>query len=337
MSTMLIPGLNQLAEPEIVKVEQFEELLAEFKGEVLDYVRTRDAQKAARLEETLENDSELLTMMMQAFTVRLQTHARKYNARIKQMLAYWAEGSNLDARAADLGLLRRVIREGDPQAFPPVAAVLEEDGDLRLRYYLAPHAPAAGSRLQYRREAVTLGERARVSVEVPSPARVVVTYDLAADGWAAQVKDANARQTERGHVAVTVLAWEGDGTPSAQLLDATRAHFSRDDVRPETDAVTVRAAEIIRYRIRAVVYINAGPDSSLTKGAAEAALKAYATARHRLEAYVDPSRIDAALHAAGAERLQLLEPLQSIECGAHQAPYCEDVEVEVRTLEGIAL
>lgn len=329
---MLIPGLNQLAEPEIVKVETFETLLAEFKAEVLAYVQARDPEKAARLAVALENDSDLLAMMLQAFTLRLQGHERKYNARIKQMLAWWAEGSNLDARAADLGLERRVIDEGDPNAFPPVDPLLEGDEDLRVRYYLAPHAPAAGSRLQYRREAMTLGERAAVTVEAPEAGRLVVTYTFAPDGFAAQVKDANGRQTAPGQVAVTVLARAGDGTPSAELLAAERKHFARDDVGPETDLVTVRAAEIVRYRIRAIVYINQGPDAQLTQANARAALEAYAAGRHLLEGYVDPSRIDYVLHAAGAERLQLLEPLAPIECAAHQAPYCEGIELEVRTL-----
>jgi phage-related baseplate assembly protein len=329
---MLIPGLNQLAEPEIVKVETFETLLAEFKAEVLAYVQARDPEKAARLAVALENDSDLLAMMLQAFTLRLQGHERKYNARIKQMLAWWAEGSNLDARAADLGLERRVIDEGDPNAFPPVDPLLEGDEDLRVRYYLAPHAPAAGSRLQYRREAMTLGERAQVTVESNAAGQLVVTYTFAPDGFAAQVKDANGRRTAPGEVAVTVLAREGDGTPSEALLAAERAHFAREDVGPETDLVTVQGAEIVRYRIRAVVYINTGPDALLTQAQAEDALQTYATERHRLGGYVDPSRIDYELHAAGAERLQLLEPLAPIECGAHQAPYCEGIEIEVRTL-----
>ena len=329
---MLIPGLNQLAEPEIVKVETFEALLAEFKAEVLAYVQARDPEKAARLAVALENDSDLLAMMLQAFTLRLQGHERKYNARIKQMLAWWAEGSNLDARAADLGLERRVIDEGDPNAFPPVDPLLEGDEDLRVRYYLAPHAPAAGSRLQYRREAMTLGERAQVTVESNAAGQLVVTYTFAPDGFAAQVKDANGRRTAPGEVAVTVLAREGDGTPSEALLAAERAHFTREDVRPETDLVTVQGAEIVRYRIRAVVYINTGPDALLTQAQAEDALQTYASERHRLGGYVDPSRLDYVLHAAGAERLQLLEPLAPIECGAHQAPYCEGIEIEVRTL-----
>lgn len=332
MSTMLIPGLNQLAEPEIVKVEQFEALLAEFKADLLAYVAARDPEKAARLAESLENDSELLAMALQAMTLRLQMHERKYNARIKQMLAWWAEGSNLDARAADLGLERRIIDEGDPRAFPPRDPVLEGDDDLRLRYYLAPHAPAAGSRLQYRREAMTLGERATVTVEAPSAGQLVVTYTFAEDGFAAQMKDANGRRTAPGEVTVTVLSREGDGTPSPELLAAVEEHFARDDVRPETDQVTVQAATIVNYQINAVAYISPGPDAQLTKTAAEDDLGAYALARHRLGSYVDPSRIHAVLHAAGAERLELLEPLMPIECAAHQAPYCTGINVEVRTL-----
>lgn len=332
MSTMLIPGLNQLAEPEIVKVEQFETLLEEFKADTLAYIQERDPEKAARVAESLENDGELLSLLLQAMTVRLQTHERRYNARIKQMLAWWAEGSNLDARLADMGLERRVISPGNPNAFPPVPAEEESDADARIRYYLAPHAPAAGSRLQYRREAMTLGERATVTVEAPTANQVVVTYTFGGDSMAAKVKDANGRQTAPGQVAVTVLARAGDGTPSAPVLEAVRRHFARDDVRPETDLVTVQAAEIVRYRIRAVVYINTGPDAALTKGQAEAALATYAAERHILEGYVDPSRIDYVLHAAGAERLELLEPLAPIECTASQAPYCEGVEIEVRTL-----
>jgi len=329
---MLIPGLNQLAEPEIVNVEQFEPLLAEFKAEVLAYVAARDPAKAERLAESLDNDSELLTMVLEAFTVRLQTHERKYNARIKQLLAWWATGSNLDARGADLGLERRTISPGDPNAFPPVDPVLEEDADFRLRYYLAPHAPAAGSRLHYRREAMTLGERAKVTVEAPEAGKVVVTYTFEADSNVAKVKDANGRQTAPGQVAVTVLSREGNGTPSAELLAAEVAHFARDDVRPETDLVTVQAATIKPYKIRAIAYISPGPDSQLTKVAAETALAAYAASRHRLGGYVDPSRIDYELHAAGAERLELLEPLVPIEGAAHEAPYCTEIAVEVRTL-----
>ncbi|RMO79802.1 hypothetical protein ALQ33_200219 [Pseudomonas syringae pv. philadelphi] len=330
--SMLIPGQNQLAEPEIVKVEDFEQLLAEFKGDVVAHVRSKSPAVADRLSVSLENESELLTVVMQAFTLRLQAQERKWNARIKQQLAWWATGSNLNARLADAGLERQVIQEGDPSAFPPVEPILESDDDARLRYYLAPHAPAAGSRAQYRREVHTLGERPLVSIKSTSAGVVTVTYTFSPDGYAAQVKDGNGRRTGPGEVAVTVLSRAGDGTAGPELLAAVTAHFARPDVKPETDKVTVRSAEIIPYKMRAVAFINPGPDTGLTRAAAETQLKLYADSCHALGGRVDASWIDAYLHNAGAVRLEVLEPLKSIVTTDAQAPYCTGVEVEVRTL-----
>lgn len=329
---MLIPGLNQLAEPEIVKVEAFEPLLAEFKAEVLAYVAARDPAKAARLAESLDNDSELLTMALQAFTVRLQTHERKYNARIKQMLAWWAEGSNLDARLADMGLERRTISEGDPSAYPPVPAEVESDDDARLRYYLAPHAPAAGSRLHYRREAMTLGDRAAISVERQGDRQLVITYTFSENSAASQVKDATAVRTSPGLVTVTILGRGGDGAPSQELLADVREHFAREDVAPETDTITVAPVSLIEYRQRAVIYISQGPDAALAEVSAKASLGAYAEQQHRLEGYIDPAHITARLVGAGAERLEIIEPLEPIACTAAEAPYCTGIEIEVRSL-----
>ncbi|WP_416772059.1 baseplate J/gp47 family protein [Pseudomonas sp. RHF3.3-3] len=330
--SMLIPGQNQLAEPEIVNVDVFEDLLAEFKTFVVEYVGARSPDSAAKLKVSLENESELLTMALEAFCVRLQTHERKYNARIRQMLAWWATGSNLDARLADMGLERQLLDPGDPTAFPPVPPIHESDDDARLRYYLAPHAPAAGSRMQYRREVFTLGERPSVKVQSTSPGVVAVTYTFDPDGYAAQVKDGNGRRTAPGEVMVTVLARRGDGTPSADLLERVRSHFSRPDVRPETDLVSVQGAEIKGYKIRVVARINGGPDSGLTQLAASRQLQAYAEACHRLEGRVEPSWIDYTLHSVGAVQVEILEPREPIVTTAFQAPYCTGVEVEVLTL-----
>lgn len=330
--SMLIPGQNQLAEPSIVTVEAFEDLLAEFKTFVVEYVGARAPESAAKIKVSLENESELLTLALEAFCVRLQIHERKYNARIKQMLAWWATGSNLDARLADMGLERQLLDPGDPAAFPPIAPVYESDDDARLRYYLAPHAPAAGSRMQYRREVFTLGERPVVKVDTHAPGEVTVTYTFDPDGYAAQVKDGNGRRTAPGEVMVTVLAREGDGTASEELLDGVRQHFARPDVRPETDRVTVQSAHIKNYKIRVVARINAGPDSGLTKVAAQQQLQAYAQSCHRLEGRIDPSWIDYTLHNAGAVQLDILEPVEPIVTTAFEAPYCTGVEVEVLTL-----
>lgn len=331
---MLIPGQNQLAKPEIVTVEPYETLLAQFKASAVAYVGQTNPSMAAQLEEAFANEAELATKLVEAFVVYLQTHTRKYNERIEQQFAWWAEGSNLDAKLADLGLERQVLDAGDPAAFPPVPATYEEDDHARLRYYLAPHAPAAGSRMHYRAEVLTLDDRANVTVETPEAGKVVVTYTLDANGYAAQIKDGNGRMVapNTGQVAVTVLAREGNGTPSLELLDAVRTHFARDDVSPESDAVTVQAAEILEYEIYAVAWIHAGPDAQLTEAAAVEALQSYADSQHVLGGEVDLSWIDYHLHAAGAVRLDVQLPAAPLVAADHQAPYCTRITVEVRTL-----
>jgi phage-related baseplate assembly protein len=331
---MLLPGQNQLADPEIVLVEDFETLLAEFKAFLIEYVNTRSPTNAARLAESLANEGELLTMALEAFTLRLQAQERKWNSKIKQMLAWWATGKNLDARLADVGLERQVISEGDPSAYPPIDPVYESDDSARLRYYLAPHAPAAGSRLHYRREVLTLGERATLKVEAPSAGVVVVTHTFAPDGNAAKVKDGNGRRTSvgSGQVAVTVLGRAGNGAPSADLLTAVRAHFAREDVVPETDSVTVQGATIKTYTIKAIAYINAGPDTALVKSEAVSQLQAYADACHVLAGRVETSWIDYTLHNAGAVRLQVLAPLAPVVCADNEAPYCTGIDLQVLTL-----
>jgi phage-related baseplate assembly protein len=329
---MLIPGQNKLAEPEIVAVPRFETLLEQFKTAAVDYIAQGDAQMAARVAETLESESEVFTKLVEAATVMLQAERRYKNEQIKQMLAWWAEGSNLDAKVADLGLARQVIDPGDPNAFPPVPAELESDERLQLRYYLAPHAPAAGSRLHYRTEVLTLSGRARVLVETPGAGEVVVRYLFEEDEWAAKVKDGQGRRTAPGEVTVRVLSREDDdGTPTPELLDAVRAHFARHDVRPETDEVIVDAAEVVPYKIRAKAYIHPGPDSVLTEEDAVARLQAYAEQQHALGGEIDPSWVYHYLHESGAVRIELLEPLEPIAAAWYQAPWCEAIELEVVT------
>ena len=44
--SMLIPGQNQLAPPDLIAVDEFEPLLAQFKAFVVDYVAARATPKA---------------------------------------------------------------------------------------------------------------------------------------------------------------------------------------------------------------------------------------------------------------------------------------------------
>lgn len=330
---MFIPGQNQLAKPEVVDVPPFEQQLTRFKQAVIDHVAKSDTAMAAKVEETLQNEAELATKMVEACTVVLQTRIREVNEDALQMFAYWAKDSNLDAVVSNLALKRQVLDEGDPNAFPPVPPKMESNEHLRLRYFLAPYSFSnAGPRLAYKYHAMTLDERPTVSVDAPEPNKVVVTYEFGEGSMAGKVKDATGLRTAPGEIKVTVLAREGDGTPSDELIAAVRDYFQRDDVAPETDDITVAGANILPYQIRATAYISKGPDALVTKAESERLLQAYADEQHRLGAAIEPSMVYHVLHQAGAKKVDLHEPLNEVSAGDDAAPFCQLIDIEIKTL-----
>lgn len=330
---MLIPGQNRLADPAIVEVPPFEQMLATFKAVTIAHVAESDPALSERIRATLESESELFTKLVEVATVMLQTERRHRNEQIKQMLAWWAEGSNLDAKVADLGLQRQTITEGDPSAFPPVPAVKEDDESLRLRHFLAPYSfSVAGPRLAYQFHAMTLSARPQISVATPEEGVVTVTYRLPSGTLAGKVKDAVGKRTAPGKVRVALLSREGDGTPSEALLDEARAHFARDDVAPATDEVTVTAADIANWQCRAVIYINRGPDPSVVHQQAIKNVQRYADEQHRIEGFIERSALGTELHNAGAVRIELEMPAESLAAADFTAPYCTGIEIEVLQL-----
>lgn len=330
---MFVPGQNELEKPTVVDVPAFEVQLAAFKQAVVDYIATTDESMAAEVALTLQNEAELSTKIIEACTTILQTRIRDVNEDALQMFAYWSEGSNLDAVVSNLGLARQTVDEGDADAFPPIPKTMEGDDQLKTRYFLAPYSFSnAGPRLAYKYHAMTLDERPTVSVESPEANKVVVTYEFADGSSAGQIKDATGFRTGDGEVTVAVLSRVGNGEPSVELLETVDGYFSRDDVAPLTDEVTVVGATISPYQMRAVAYISKGPDESAVKSTAESLLQTYADSQHRLGATIEPSMIYHVLHQAGAKKIDLLEPLAEVGTGLSEAPWCELIDVEVRAV-----
>ncbi|MBF7051750.1 baseplate J/gp47 family protein [Halomonas sp. KAO] len=330
---MLIPGQNRLAAPAIVETPPFEDLLERFKLTVVDAIAAEDPALAAEVEAALANEAEVATKLLEAATVILQTQTRHYNEQIQQMLAWWAKDSNLDAKVADLGLKRQTVDEGDPDAFPPVPPEMEDDESLRLRYFLAPYSFSnAGPQLAYRYHALTLGNRPEITVDTPEEGVVVVTHRLPSGSAASWVKDALGKRTAPGAVTVAVLSREGNGAPSAELLAEVENYFARDDVAPVTDDVTVSGAEILPWSCQAVMWINRGPDIAVAHANAVANVQAYADEQHRLGGHIETTMLAAAMHNAGAVRVDIATPADALVADDFSAPYCTGIDIEVRRL-----
>ncbi|EFV9547718.1 hypothetical protein GB989_05000 [Shigella sonnei] len=332
-SSVFNPQIDRIPEPDVLNVEGFESVLAKIKKIILDRVNALRPDDASAVTETLENDAEIASIIVQACAMVVVNRERKLNEKIRGILLLWAKGTNLDARVADFGLRREVIKKGNPNAYPPIPDEMESDIDLLTRALLAPFGFATtGSELAYRYHLMTLGQRPRIRVESPQPNRVVVTYDFEDTSRAGEVKDGRAKMAkpESGQVDAWILSRSGDGTPSDDLLAYANEYINRTSVRLASDVVTVKKPTIRGYQIHVVLHGSNSPGGIIDPAPVKAQLEEYAEGACQLEGVIDPGRIYAIAYAPQTVlRATVTQPAAVIECSVSEAPRCTGVTVEV--------
>lgn len=297
MSTI---DLSQLPAPMAVETLDYETLLAERKAELIALYPANEQEAITR---TLSLESEPLVKLLQENAYRELILRQRVNEAAQAVMVAYANGSDLDQLGANNNVQRLVITPANPDAIPPVTAVMESDTDFRLRI---PHAFEA--------------------LSVAGPTGAYEAHARSADG---RVADASALSPSPACVTVTVLARAGNGEASPELLDIVRAALSDEDVRPVADRITVQSAAIIDYQIDAVLYIYPGPEAEPVRAAAQAKLNTYISTQRRLGRDIRISAIHAALHVEGVQRVELNAPLADVVLDSTKAAYCTSAVLTV--------
>ncbi|MBT0622700.1 baseplate J/gp47 family protein [Pseudomonas fluorescens] len=231
---------------------------------------------------------------------RIQNRARVNDAAKALLLAYAIDG-DLDQLAGNVRLKRLVIQEENLSTVPPTPRVMESNDALRERVQLVYEG------------LTTAGPRN--------------SYILHARNASALVADATAESPSPAEVVVTVLHLQGNGTAEKPLLDVVRAYLSDEDIRPLGDRLTVQSAQVIEYRIDAVLHMaGTGSENEAILATANKRLRDWINPRRRLGVEVPRSAIDAQLHISGVARVDLIG-WQDIRCSKSQAAYCVGVTV----------
>jgi phage-related baseplate assembly protein len=123
------------------------------------------------------------------------------------------------------------------------------------------------------------------------------------------------------------LSREGDGTASKELIDKVTAALQADDVRPLTDKVTVRGAEILRYATRATLVFFAGPDRSLVLKESLKRTAQYVADMHRMGMEVTEDGLFAAMRAPGVQKVLLDSPAGGVVVTKLQAAFCTSIDL----------
>lgn len=298
MNSFAAIDLSQLPPPQIVEQIDFELILAERKAYMISLW---PAEEQAEIAARLDMESEPLTKLLQENAYRETIWRQRVNEASLANLLATARGTDLEQLAANFNVKKLVIQEGKPSAVPPVPRFMESDDSLRERAQMAWEGlSTAGPRNSY------------------------IFHARAADG---RVADATAESPSPAVAVVTVQSLLGDGTASADLLASVNAYLSDDDRRPVADRLTVQGAQIVRYQVKAKLYLlSSGPESEPILAASEARLLAYVNQRRRLGMEVSESALHAAAHVEGVRKVEL-EGWVDIVATKAQAPYCTKVTV----------
>ncbi|CAM3104580.1 baseplate J/gp47 family protein [Cupriavidus taiwanensis] len=289
--------LSRLPAPNVVEVIDYESLLAERKAH---FVSLHPVAERAAVEETLKLESEPIVKALQESAYREMVLRQRVNDAARAVMLAYAEDADLDHLGALFGVRRLTLTPADPEN--GIAAVMESNSDFRKRIQLAPQG-----------------------FSVAGPAGAYRSHALGADG---RVLDALATSPAPCEVVVTILSREGNGQAPQDLIDAVAGVLGADDVRPLTDLVTVRSAQIVPYQVRAKIYTFPGPDSGVVLAEANVRLAAYTAETHRIGREVTLSGLYAALHVDGVERVELLEPLANVNASQTQATYCSGTDIQ---------
>ncbi|WP_145031949.1 baseplate assembly protein [Pantoea ananatis] len=302
---MAVIDLSQLPAPEVIEVPDFETLLAERK-ENLIALYPADEQAAMRSVLALESDP--LVKCLQENVYREILLRQRINEAAQAVMVAYALGTDLDQLAANNNVKRLTISPANPDAVPPVAAVMESDDDLRLR------VPGAFEGLS-----------------VAGPTAAYEFYAKSADG---RVSDVSATSPAPAQVLITVLSRDNSGTATADLLSAVNVALNAEEVRPVADRVTVQAAAIFDYQVKATLHLFDGVAAGPCLEAAQAAMDAYLTDQKKLGRSVRRESYGAVLRVAGVDWVEITEPAQDIILNRTQAGNCTAVAVTVASDNG---
>ena len=287
--------LTLIPPPDILDYPEFEALFSQRKADLLALVPAAIRDTVAA---TLELESEPLTIGLQADCYRELLFRQRINEAIKGTFLASATGSDLDQFAAGRNIVRKVIQAADPDATPPVAAILESDAALRLRCQLFPEKlAAAGPRDTYYAHAL----------------------DASTDVADAQVVNADSGLVPAGTVRVYIKS-HTSAVADGYLISTVHDYLSADTRRPLCDTVEVRAATQLAVTIEWSNAYETGPDKAVVFANQLAALKALIAKNANIGAEVSLSKIIGALDVEGVKKVTLAKPTADVVAGYGRYP-----------------
>lgn len=316
MSRFASPNLAGLPPPDALGAVDYEAMLA---ARIADLKARLTAAGLPDVAARLDSEAEPLTIGQETDSHgEMLLRQRVNEAVLANMIAY-ATDANLDHLVATrFGISRLVVTPADPDAVPPVEAVMERDEDFRDRALLSMEAhSSAGPEGGYAYFAL------QASAEV---------HDVAVYGEEDEAEYIGGDPVLAPEVLVTILGKEGV-VASSGLRATVLAALNQEEVRPVGDKVTVESATVETYAVVGVVRHAPGADPAPLLALAHAQVAAYAAARYRIGRIAQRLGIGAAMKVTDVEEIVLTLPAADVDPGSKGAAWCTSITLTAEVAE----
>lgn len=268
--------LSGLPAPDVLIPIDYENMLAAIKADLI----SRDPSLADAL--SLESDP--LTKLLESVAYLHMLKTNQVNQTAKAMLLAYATGTTLDHLASAVNVSRLLVKQGNPNAVPPISPTYESDDAFRRRIQLEPERTSAGSEGAY------------------------MFWALSSDG---DVRDISVVTATAGVVTVYVQS-HNELVAGDALKEKVRQAVDNPNRKPFTDQVRIASGQPFGFDVQAELTLYPGPDKDVVMATARAELDKYLEKVRYLGYDVTISGLHHALHQAGVQRVKLLAPLTDI-------------------------
>lgn len=180
----------------------------------------------------------------------------------------------------------------------------------------------------------SLRERIQLAPESFSVAGSKGAYIFHAKSASALIADVAVHSPEPGKVDVYLLLKDGQ-IPSDEMIQTVEEHLSADNVRPLTDNVEVKPAQVVNYDLDVAYWISRDNVTNAAQiiDAAQAAVDDYVQYQSsRLGLDLNPSVLINKLMNAGVKRVEVTSPVFTV-LNAHEVALPSSVNVVFSGLE----
>ncbi|WP_428243421.1 baseplate assembly protein [Gynuella sp.] len=276
MSTFTSIDLSKLPPPDLVEELSYETILAATRNELQMIAPELD------VDSLLESDP--ISKLLQVMAYRELHLRQRINESARGVMLATATGSNLDNLAALVNVQRHLLNH---------------------------EAVAAGEQPEYEDDD-RLRTRTQLAFEGFSTAGSEGAYLFHASSASEDVKDVAVYSERPGEVEICVLSREGSGTASGELIRLVEDAVNADEIRPLTDWVKVKSAEIVPYQVDASLVLLPGVGGEEVRKAAKEAVLAFMESHHRLGADITRAGLISALYQNGVQNVILHEPVSDV-------------------------